>query len=141
MTEKDMLLQLKIEKIESLNKAIVQNKKSHLETVEALKKRNIEVINEERLRCTQKINHIAEESEELKNKLVQKWINFRINKFNNSHIIYLLFSLEDVQRLCDKLKKKNIKISKENTELKKTEMILTSEIEELSISYENEVSK
>jgi len=67
-----MLLQLKIEKIESLNKAIVQNKKSHLETMEELKKRNIEVINEERLRCTQKINHIAEESEELKNKLVRK---------------------------------------------------------------------
>lgn len=66
-----MLLQLKIEKIESLNKALVQNKKSHLETVEALKKRNIEVINEERLRCTQKINDIAEESEELRNKFVQ----------------------------------------------------------------------
>ncbi|CAI6371664.1 unnamed protein product [Macrosiphum euphorbiae] len=114
ITEKDMLLQLKIEKIESLNKAIVQNKKSHLETVEALKKRNIEVINEERSRCTQKINHIAEESEELKN------------------------NLEDVQRLCDKLKKKNIKIGKENTELRKKEMNLTSEIEELSISYENE---
>jgi len=66
-----MLLQLKIEKIESLNKALVQNKKSHLETVEAFKKRNIEVINEERLRCTQKINDIAEESEELRNKFVQ----------------------------------------------------------------------
>ncbi|XP_008178852.1 protein PFC0760c [Acyrthosiphon pisum] len=114
ITEKDMLLQLKIEKIESLNKAIAQNKKSHLETVEALKKRNIEVINEERLRCTQKINHIAEESEELKN------------------------NLEDVQRLCDKLKKKNIKIVNENTELRKKEMNLTSEIEELSISYEKE---
>ncbi|XP_022173956.1 girdin-like [Myzus persicae] len=114
ITEKDMLLQLKIEKIESLNKALVQNKKTHLETLEALKKRNIEVINEERLRCTQKINHIAEESEELKN------------------------NLEDVHRLCDKLKKKNIKIDKENTELRKKEISLKSEIEKLSISYENE---
>jgi len=49
--------------------------------------------------------------------------------------------LEDVQRLCDKLKKKYIKISKENTELRKKEMDLTTEMEELSISYENEVSK
>jgi len=66
-----MLLQLKVDKIESLNKALVQNKNSHLETVEALKKKNIEAINEERLRCTQKINQYEEESEELKNKLVK----------------------------------------------------------------------
>jgi len=66
-----MLLQLKINKIEALNKSIAQNKKIHLEIVEELKKRNIENINEERLRCTQEINHIAEEAEELKNKLVQ----------------------------------------------------------------------
>lgn len=57
------------------------------------------------------------------------------------HFIYFLFSLEDVHRLCDKLKKKNIKIDKENTELRKKEISLKSEIEKLSISYENEVSR
>ncbi|KAF0766335.1 interaptin-like [Aphis craccivora] len=114
ITEKDMSLQLKINKIEALNKAIVQNKKLHLETVEELKRRNIEIINEERLRCTEKINNIVEEAEELKN------------------------SLEDVHRLCDKLKKKNIKIEKENNELRKNEISLQSEIENLSLSYENE---
>ncbi|XP_060844421.1 girdin-like [Rhopalosiphum padi] len=114
ITEKDMLLQLKINKIEALNKSIAQNKKIHLEIVEELKKRNIENINEERLRCTQEINHIAEEAEELKN------------------------NLEDVHRLCDKLKKKNNKFDKENSELRKNEISLKSEIEKLSISFENE---
>ncbi|KAE9524273.1 hypothetical protein AGLY_015312 [Aphis glycines] len=114
ITEKDMSLQLKINKIEALNKALVENKKLHLETVEELKRRNIEIINEERLRCSEKINNIVEEAEELKN------------------------NLEDVHRLCDKLKKKNIKIEKENTELRKNEISLQSEIENLSLSYENE---
>ncbi|XP_025203405.1 interaptin-like isoform X4 [Melanaphis sacchari] len=114
ITEKDMLLQLKINKIEALNKSIVQNKKIHLEMVEELKKRNIEIINDERLRCTEKINYISEEVEELRN------------------------NLEDVHRLCDKLKKKNIKIDKENTELRKNEINLKLEIEKLSMNYENE---
>lgn len=55
-------------------------------------------------------------------------------------ILITYFSLEDVHRLCEKLKKKNIKIDKENTELRKREISLQSDIEELSISYENEVS-
>lgn len=47
---------------------MVQKNKLHLETVDALKKRNNEIINEERLRFSQKINSIEEESDELKNK-------------------------------------------------------------------------
>lgn len=61
-------MQSKIDKIESLNKSILQKNKLHLETVEALKKRNNEIIDEERLRFSQNINKIEEESDELKNK-------------------------------------------------------------------------
>lgn len=55
--------------------------------------------------------------------------------------VHTLFSLEDFQRLCDKLKKNNNKIEKENAELRKKEMCFKSEIENLNSSYENEVSK
>lgn len=48
----------------------MKKNKLHLETLEALKKSNVEVINEERLRCNQKINNIVEETNELRNKLV-----------------------------------------------------------------------
>lgn len=49
--------------------------------------------------------------------------------------------MDDVQRLCDKLKKKYLKIDKENNELRKKEISLKSDIEELTISFDNEVSK
>lgn len=71
INEKDVLLKSKIDKIESLNKLVAQKNKLHLETIESLKKRNLEVINEERLRCSQKINQIAEESADLKKELVK----------------------------------------------------------------------
>lgn len=48
-----------------------ENNTSHLEYVESIKKRNIEIINEERLRSTQKINRNEVEIEALKNKLVK----------------------------------------------------------------------
>jgi isopenicillin N synthase-like dioxygenase len=60
----------------------MQKNKLHLETTESLNKRNLEVINEERLRCNQKINQIAEESADLKKELV-KYEN-SILKFNKS---------------------------------------------------------
>lgn len=66
-----MLLQSKIDKIELLNNSLAQKNKLHLETVEALKQRNIEIINEERSRCNQKINHIVEETDNLKQKLIE----------------------------------------------------------------------
>lgn len=72
--EKDVLLQSKIDKIESLNKAATQKDKLHLETVEALNRRNVElyeVISEERLKFTQKINHLVEETDDLKNEFVE----------------------------------------------------------------------
>lgn len=46
----------------------MQKKQLHIETLEAIKKRNTEIINEERLRFSQKFNNIEEESDELKNK-------------------------------------------------------------------------
>lgn len=46
----------------------MQKNNLHLETVDALKKRNNEIINEERIRLSQKLNSIEEESDELKNK-------------------------------------------------------------------------
>jgi len=61
------LLQSKTNKIESLNKTITQQNKLHLETVDALKKNNFEIISDERLRFYQKVNQIVEETEELKN--------------------------------------------------------------------------
>jgi len=67
-------LQSKIDKIESLNKAATQKDKLHLETVEALNRRNVElyeVISEERLKFTQKINHLVEETDDLKNEFVE----------------------------------------------------------------------
>lgn len=76
LNEKDVVLQSKVDKIESLNKVIMQKNKSHLETVEVLKKRNMENINEERSRCTQKINKIAEESADLQNKFVENYISY-----------------------------------------------------------------
>lgn len=60
------MLQSKIDKIELLNKTIIQKNKLHLETVDALKKSNIEIINDERLRFSQKVNRVVEETEELK---------------------------------------------------------------------------
>jgi len=69
--EKDVLLQSKIDKIESLNKAVIQKDKLHMETVEALNRRNVEfyeVIREERLRSTQEINSLVEETDDLKKK-------------------------------------------------------------------------
>lgn len=85
-----MSLQLKINKIEALNKALVENKKLHLETVEELKRRNIEIINEERLRCSEKINNIVEEAEELKNKLVQ---NKKLISYLLTYLILITFYL------------------------------------------------
>ncbi|XP_025417152.1 interaptin-like [Sipha flava] len=114
INEKDILLKSKIDKIEVLNKVIMQKNKLHLETTESLNKRNLEVINEERLRCNQKINQIAEESADLKK------------------------DLESVHRLCDKLKRTNIKFEKENNELRKKENSLKLEIEKLNMNHENE---
>lgn len=70
-------MQSKIDKLESLNQALVQKNNLHLETVESLKKRNIEVVNNERLRSAKKINHLIEETAELKNKFVPN-CNLRI---------------------------------------------------------------
>lgn len=61
---------MKIGKIDSLNKTIVNNNNLHLETVEELKRTHMEAIREERIRCSKNINHIDEEMAELKNKLV-----------------------------------------------------------------------
>lgn len=73
LNEKDVIIKSKVDKIESLNKVILQKNKLHLETVEELKKRNIETINEERLRCTHKINKIVEETADLQNKFVENY--------------------------------------------------------------------
>jgi len=67
-------LQSKIDKIESLNKAIKHKDKLHLETVEKLNRRNVElydVINEERRKSTQEIKHLVKETDDLKNKFVE----------------------------------------------------------------------
>jgi cell division protein FtsB len=48
--------------------------------------------------------------------------------------------LESVHRLCDKLKRTNIKFEKENNELRKKENSLKLEIEKLNMNHENEVS-
>ncbi|VVC41064.1 Hypothetical protein CINCED_3A005505 [Cinara cedri] len=112
--EKDLVLQMKIEKIDSLNKTIIHNNNLHLENVEAIKKTNLKVIHEERSRCTQKINHVAEEIIELQN------------------------SLDYVQQMCDQLKKDNIELSKKNNDLRNREINLRIDVENLSICYENE---
>lgn len=65
------MLQSNIDEILSLNKTIKENNRSHLEYVESIKKGNIEIINEERLRSTQKINRNEDEIKALKNKLVK----------------------------------------------------------------------
>lgn len=64
-------MQSKNDKIESLNKAVIQKNKLHLEAMEELNKRNNEIISEERLKCTQKINSLLDETEDLKNKFVE----------------------------------------------------------------------
>lgn len=66
------MLQSKTNKIESLNKTIAQQNRLHLETVDALKKNNFEIINDERLRFSQKVNQVVEETEELKHQWVEK---------------------------------------------------------------------
>lgn len=63
------------------------------------------------------------------------------NKYECNMCMNSLYSLKDFQRLCDKLKKNNNKIEKENAELRKKEICLKSEIENLNSSYANEVSK
>lgn len=52
-----------------------------------------------------------------------------------------LFSLDYVQHMCDELKTDNFEIDKENNELRKREMDLRIDVENLSMSRENEVSK
>lgn len=61
-------MQSKNDKIESLNNSSKQKNKLHLKTVEELQSKNVEIVREERLRYTQKIKHVTEETAELKKK-------------------------------------------------------------------------
>lgn len=61
-------MQSKNDKIESLNNSSKQKNQLHLKTVEELQSKNFEIVREERLRCTQKIKHVTEETAELKKK-------------------------------------------------------------------------
>lgn len=62
-----------------------------------------------------------------------------VHTFNKKKQFF--FSLEYTKRICNELKKNNIEIDKENTELRKVEHNLKSDIEKLNSIFENEVSK
>lgn len=113
-----------------------------MEAVEELNRRNSEIINKERLMCTQKINSLIDETEDLKNKFVE-YNNLYIYTVYTFKLIfcYYLYSLEYVHQICDELKKKTTKMDKENTELRKQEIDLKLDIENMNKSFENEVSK
>lgn len=52
----------------------------------------------------------------------------------------MIFSLDYIHQVYDELKQSNVKIDKENTELRKKEKHLKSEIEKLTKNHEIEVS-